>query len=227
MTAYLTPWEEDSLFPATIPDLERPIIAKPRGRRPASVRLKALAPAWLYHHLIITGPTAEIIAFATAARGSGVIPWQIDAAAMEEDVFNLAVSQPVAHRTLTIQGCRILASQFRDRVEARQVRAAAVFGHSSACPFDLHILLPIPESILHQGSMHPSALAWTKRHWGVGDTLRHVVRLFAPRPGRRLPKEHGVLGYGFFTSGDTPHAAIAQLAPRWPTLSLTLQPRPD
>jgi len=36
-----------------------------------------------------------------------------------------------------------------------------------------------------------------------------------------------VIGYGFFTGGDTPHAAIATLAPRWPALRLVLQPRPD
>jgi hypothetical protein len=44
--------------------------------------------------------------------------------------------------------------------------------------------------------------------------------------GRRLPRGHTVIGYGFFTAGDTPQAAIAQLAARWPALRLVLQPRP-
>ena len=47
-------------------------------------------------------------------------------------------------RKLTVEGCRILARQFREKVEARQARAAALVGHSFACPFDLHALLPVP-----------------------------------------------------------------------------------
>jgi hypothetical protein len=35
-----------------------------------------------------------------------------------------------------------------------------------------------------------------------------------------------VIGYGFFTTGDTPHAAISRLAACWPALRLMLQPRP-
>ena len=36
-----------------------------------------------------------------------------------------------------------------------------------------------------------------------------------------------VIGYGFFTHGETPEeAAIAHLATRWPSLRLVLQPRP-
>jgi len=36
-----------------------------------------------------------------------------------------------------------------------------------------------------------------------------------------------VIGYGFFTGGDTPDAAVATLASRWPALRLALHPRPD
>jgi len=32
--------------------------------------------------------------FAAAARGAGVIPWRLDLARIEEDVFNLAAAQP-------------------------------------------------------------------------------------------------------------------------------------
>ena len=93
------------------------------------------------------------------------------------------------------------------------------------CPFDLHRLLPVPDATLRQGPTHPAALAWLREHWGVSDGLRHIVELADPRPGRRLPRGHAVLGYGFFTAGDTPHAAVARLAARWPTLRLVLQPR--
>jgi hypothetical protein len=182
---------------------------------------------WLYHHLTVTGAAAMVADFAATARGSGVIPWHIDTAAIEEDVFNLAASQPVAQRSLDIEGCRILARQFRDRVEARQARAAALVGHSRAFPFDLHTLLPVPNSILQQGPTHPAALAWLRAHWGVSDGLRQVVERPDPRPGRRLPKDHAVVGYGFFTAGETPRAAVAQLTARWRTLGFVLQPRPD
>ncbi len=85
----------------------------------------------------------------------------------------------------------------------------------------------MPDAILRLGPTHPAALAWLVAHWGIDDGPRHVAARPDPRPGRRLPRDHGVIGYGFFTRGGTPHAAIAQLAPRWPALRLTLQPRPD
>ena len=214
---------------------------KPRGRRPARSRQGAApaGPVWLYHHLPVTGPAAATGDFAAAARGPGVTPWRIDGAALEADVFNLAVAQPPERRALDVAGCRILARQFRDRVEARQTRAAALVGRGRtgvasqaredprACPFDLHTLLPVPDAILRRGPTHPAALAWLAAHWGTGDGLRHVAERPDPRPGRRLPRDHAVIGYGFVTGGDTPDAAISALAPRWPALRLTLQPRPD
>ena len=165
-------------------------------------------------------------AFAAAARGSGVVPWQLDGAALEEDVFNLAVAQPPGRRRLSIEGCRILARQFRDRVEARQVRAAALVGRSRACPFDLHVLLPVPDAVLQLGPNHPQAAAWLQENWGTADRLRHVAGRPDARPGRRLPRDHAVIGYGFFTAGNTPRAAVAALAARWPALRFVLQPRP-
>ncbi len=233
---FRTPWEADPP-PAAVAAPLPPVVAdpKPRGRRPAPSRQgpAPARPAWLYHHLTITGPAAAAWDFAAAARGPGVTPWRIDGAVLEEDVFNLAVGQPPARRALDVAGCRILARQFRDRVEARQARAVALVGRgrggaaSQACPFDLHTLLPVPDAILRQGPTHPAALAWLAAHWGVGDGLRHVAARPDPRPGRRLPRDHAVIGYGFFTGGDTPDAAIARLAPRWPALRLALQPRPD
>ena len=150
---------------------------------------------------------------------------------LEEDIFNLAASQPPARRNLTIAGCRILARQFRERVERRQGRAAARVGRGQDCRFDLHALLPVPDAILELGPTHPEALAWLAARWGVTDRLRQVTLLKRPKPGRRLPKGHAVTGYGFFTTGDgsggeTPTVAIATLGARWPSLHLRLQPRP-
>ena len=239
MTAFRAPWDTDPA-PAGAP-LPGPTLApkaKPRGRRPAASRAgPAMAhPAWLYHHLTITGPAGAVEVFAAAARGSGVVPWQLDGTALEEDVFNLAVAQPPSQRRLSIEGCRILARQVRDQVEARQARAAALVGRSPAetrsvcgwaCPFDLHALLPVPDAVLQLGPNHPQASARLQENWGTADKPRHVAGRPDARPGRRLPRDHAVIGYGFFTSGDTPHVAVTQLAARWPTLRFVLQPRPD
>jgi segregation and condensation protein A len=124
------------------------------------------AADWLYHHLTISGPADGLQNFAAAARGSGVTPWQLDFAALEEDVFVRAVAQPASQRTLTVEGCRILARQFRQRVEMRQARASELVGQSFVCPFDLHALRPVPGPILQRGPRHPDAVAWLAAHLG-------------------------------------------------------------
>ena len=164
MTGYRTPWDSPlaRVTPALLPDGAKPQ-TKPRGRRPQAVR-QAVAgagasPGWLYHHLTVSGPAEPLASFVAAARGSGVVPWQHDALSIEEDVFNLAVAVPPARRNLNVEGCRILARQFRTRVEAHQARASALVGASRACPFDLHALVPAPPAILRRGPCDPQALA--------------------------------------------------------------------
>ncbi len=218
--------------PAAPPHAEEPPAKDiPRGRRPRAPLLPAsgvaaATPDWLFHHLTVSGPAEAVAAFAAAARGSGIIPWRLDFAAIEEDVFTQAVSQPAGRRSLSVEGCRILARQFRDTVEAHQARAAARVTDSLACPFDLHKLLPVPDAILLLGPLHPRALAWLAAHWGVGDRLRQVVVRDNATAGRRLPRGYAVISYGFFTAGDTPHAAVTQLAADWPALRLAVRPRP-
>ena len=231
MAAWQYPWDTPAA-PVVIPvlsDASAPL-AKPRGRRPASITRSAsharVTPDWLYHHLTISGPAEAVEDFAAAARGSGIIPWQLDFAGLEEDVFIRAISQPARDRNLTIEGCRILARQFRERVEAHQAQAATLVGDSLACPFDLHQLLPVPAAVLQLGPTHPTALTWLRVHWGLTDRLRQVTAQDKPTTGRRLARHHAVIGYGFFTAGDTPHGAVAQFATRWPTLRFCLVPRP-
>jgi hypothetical protein len=232
MAALRYPWEAEPVpvAPSPLPDPEEPP-RKRRGRR-AAARIHpaspvATTPQWLYHHLTISGPAATVAAFAAAARGAGIIPWQLDFAALEEEVFVRAVAQPASRRNLTIDGCRILARQFRERVEARQARAAALLGRSDACPFDLHMLLPVPAAILQLGPTHPDARMWLTTQWGITDRLRQVVARPQPGIGRRLTKHPTAVGYGFFTDGETPRPAIAQLGARWPALRFVLVPRPD
>ena len=223
------PWDADMTPPEAAPEVapepspeSAPTTTIPRGRRAAP----AAEPGWRCHHLTVSGPAADVASFAGAARGSGVTPWQLDLAALEEVLFNLAAAQPAPPRTLTIDGCRILARQFRARVEARQAKAASLVGCSRACPFDLHALLPVPAAILQLGPTHPTALAWLSAQWGVTDRLRQVAERPRPTTGRRLPGGHAVVGYSFFTADETPHAAVAALGARWPALRLVLRPRP-
>ena len=209
---------------------------KPRGRRPGSA-LRTVAgrqaPDWRCHHLTISGPADTVARFAIAARGSGITPWQLDYAALEDDIFVRAVpslarsiAQPAGRRSLTVAGCRILAGQFRERVEAHQAHAAALVGRSVRCPFDLHALLPVPEAILRLGPCHPDALAWLAAHWGVTDRLRQVAVRDNATAGRRLPRGHTVIGYRFFTHRETPEVAIRAIGAAWPALRVALQLRP-
>ena len=223
---FRTPWDPTPVAPALPPAL--PSRPKRLGRRPTTAPTASVEAAspWLYHHLTISGPAAAVTSFAETARGSGIVPWRLEAARLEEDIFNLAASQPGAIRSLTIAGCRILARQFRDRVEDRTARAAARVGRSRACPFDLHTLLPVPAPILELGLTHPQAQAWLTQHWGLTDSPQQVCERSGATAGRRLPASHTVVGYSFFTAGETPHAAIAQLGSRWPALRFVLRPRP-
>jgi hypothetical protein len=198
---------------------------KPRGRRPSQT-LPTTAPEWRYHHLTVYGLASDLDGFAAAAKGPGVIPWALDGAAIEEDIFNLAVSQPADQRHLSVAGCRILARQFRERVEARQARAVALVGRSLACPFDLQVLLPVPPAILRLGPTDPTARNWLSQHWGTVDHPRQVVERAKPSAGRRLPHDHRVVSYGFFTEGETPLVAVEAISRRWPELHFQLRPRP-
>ena len=173
---------------------------------------------------VLPAPLPEGAKPLTKPRGRR--PQAVRQAVIEEDVFNLAIAVPPTQRNLSVEGCRILARQFRSRVEAHQVRAAALVGASRACPFDLHALLPVPQDVLQRGPCDPQALAWCRTHWGVTDRLRHVALRPGATAGRRLPRGYQVASYGFFTDGETPHAAATQLALRWASLRFVLQPLP-
>jgi len=228
-----TPWDLDPASDVTVSEEVSEPEPKPRGRRPRSASASAAgeapltaAPNWLYHHLAVSGPEAEVAAFAAAARGAGVIPWRADFGRIEEDVFNLAVAQPSSQRRLSVAGCRILARQFRARAAAHHDKAVGLIGRSRACPLDLHVLLPVPPAVLELGAADPAALAWLRAHWGTSERLRHVVVRPRATAGRRLPRGHTVVGYGFFTNGETPHAAMTRLGSHWPALRFMLRPRP-
>lgn len=232
MTAFRTPWDSGPPpAPGSAPDVRKaeddaPAPPKPRGRRPrrGGWATPETAPDFIYCELIVTGPAEAVASFAAAARGPGVTPWALDFDAIEEDIFNLAMAQPPAQRSLTVAGCRVLARQFRARIEARHGQAAVLRSNrSGVCPFDLHNLLPVLPEILRLGPAHPAALAWLRRQWGPPEGLRKIVALETPRPGKRLPADHAVISYGFFSRERPPAAAIATIAATWPALTLRLR----
>jgi len=183
-------------------------------------------PDWLYHHLLVAGAPATVAAFRAAAAGPGLIPWTgpVDQAA--EDWFDLlAAPPPPQHRSLSLDGARILAGQLRDAAEARRQRVLERAAADRSCPFDLHRLLPVPARLLRLGPEHPEARAWLRAHWGTAQALRGVVAL--PMPARRAKTEAGLVRVGFWAADWTPWQALLALRERWPGLSFDLRPLYD
>jgi len=207
--------------------LDAPIpgrLAKPVGgeSRPA------LGPAhtdWLYHPLEIIGRAAQVIAFRQAAAGAGVVPWRLDLDRMEEDFFlRLAAPSPGHARALSLDGARLLAAELRDAVARRHALAVARVGQSSACPFDLHALLPVSAEILQLGPDDPDALAWLWTHWGTTQALRHVSADTEAGRRRSPPSDAAVFVVTFWSADWTPWRALATLRARWPALRLAVTP---
>ena len=74
----------------------------------------------------------------------------------EEDAFHLLVApSPPQQRSLSLAGARVLAGQLRYAAGQRHQAAIARVGRSTACPFALHTLVPVPEPILRLGPEHP------------------------------------------------------------------------
>jgi hypothetical protein len=197
----------------------------PRAGAPPPPRACALAhPDWLYHRLQIIGPAAELSAFRASAAGAGTVPWQLDLDRAEEDLFHLLIA-PRA-RGLSLSGARVLASQLCAAVARRHALALAQVGHSRACPFDLHALIPVPDAILRCGPDDPEALAWLWAHWGTMQTLRHVVEHAAASVALTGRASSGVAVWvvTFWSADWTPWRALAQIAAGWPTLRFDIRP---
>ena len=195
---------------------------------PVAEVLASPHPDWLYHHLRVAGAPAEVAAFRAAAAGAGVIPWAHDVGPAAEDWFHLLAVPPAPQRrSLSLEGCRILAGQLRDAAEARQRRVAERAAASRACPLDLHRLLPIPERLLRLGPDQPETLAWLWAQWGTTQALRGVVELPVPGPGQPRRPDPALVWVGFWSADWTPWRAIQQLRARWPALRLEVWPLYD
>ena len=211
-----------------------PSASKRLGRRPtptATASVEAASP-WLYHHLTISGPAAVVSILCRSRAGIGH--------------RSLGGSRPPASRRtsstsrrhnrarsaqLTIAGCRILARQFRETGPRTALRGPRP-GSAAAAPVP-STSTPCcrcrPQS-WNSGPTHPAGPGLACDRTGASPT----------RPRQVTERPHGakcgaaaaepvkrVVGYSFFTAGETPHAAIrAAWQPRWPALRFVLRPRP-
>jgi hypothetical protein len=213
-----------------------------RARSPGPGRTDRHAPLrlahtdWLYHRLQVTGPAATLVAFRAAAAGAGTVPWQLDLDRMAEDFFHLLVAPPARAgslvpppRSLSLAGARIVADQLCAAVARRQALAAAQIGHSRACPFDLHALVPVPDAVLRRGPDDPIALDWLWTHWGTTQTLRQVAADATEAAVLRtlVPAGQAVWAVRFWSADWTPWRALARIAARWPTLRFATRPSYD
>lgn len=195
------------------------------GRAAVGQPLRLADPDWLHHRLAISGPDEALTAFAASARGAGMIPWSLDLGRMQEDLFLLlAAPAPPRRRSLSLAGARVLARQLAEASAARHEAASARVGRSRACPFDLHVLVPVPPEVLRLGADHPEALAWLWAHWGTTEALRHVA--VEPAPPLRVAPPAGTSSqhYSFWSADWTPWRAIALLRQRWPALCFAVRP---
>ena len=182
---------------------------------------------WLYHHLTVAGPPAEVAAFRAAAAGAGVIPWAHGLAEAAEDWAHMLAAPPPERRTIGLEGARILAGRLRDAAEARMRLVAERSPAVRACPLDLHRLLPVPARLLRLGPAHPDSLAWLWGHWGTTQALRHVLELPVPKRGQAPRRDPGLLRVSFWSADWTPWRAVLALRARWPGLRLEVRPLYD
>jgi len=190
-------------------------------------------PDWLHHRLTISGPPEAAAAFKCAAAGAGVIPWHYDLDRMEEDFFHLLVAAAAAgsvgqpRRQLSIAGARIFARQLRDAVGYSHDVAVRAVGHSRACPFDLHALVPVPAPILAAGPDEPQSLAWLWEHWGTTEALRHVTDDSggaAASEAEPRSADPGRWRSSFWSADWSPWRALHHLGLQWPVLRFQCRP---
>ena len=177
---------------------------------------------WLWNTLTVGGPAERVEAFRAAAAGSGVVPWVLDLAALEEE-FLLPMAAPTdGVRAISLSGAKILARRLRDAAAVNHQAALARLAKDRSCPFDLHRLLPVPPGILAMGPEEGVSREWLRAHWGVTRPLRHAEALPATLDGRK--KRMGQLRVGFWSADWSPWAAVARLRRVWPELSFELRP---
>ncbi len=169
-------------------------------------------PDWLRHTLTISGPTGPVARFQEAARGPGTIPWRLDLDHEEARLLAPMITEGIE--------ARLLARALRDAIEANHHKVLA--GQERGCPFDLHRLVPVPESVLALGNDDPAATSWLRSHWGTTWPLRHV-RILDRNADRRLRRAARFV-IEFWSADWTPWQAITRLRRSWPDLIFDIRP---
>ncbi len=178
-------------------------------------------PDWLYQHLRITGPAAELMALRIAARGPGIIPWLRDHATLEEDLFVLLMrDQQRDGPSLGAASAHTLAGRLRQLVQRQDAQAEAY--DVPLVPFDLQAVLPVPPDLLMAGPDETGADSWLWRHWGTTQALRQVreADIVPPSDGQA----EAVWQLQFWSADWSPWPAMVALARRWPALRFQLRP---
>lgn len=186
-------------------------------------------PDWVFNRLMVSGSEERLRAFRFSARGCGAVPWVIDYHHVEEDLFALLLRQPPQRRSIGIEAARAIAREWRSFLQEGTERVHACAGVSTACPFDLHSLIPVPWTILVKGPDAPDARAWLWENWGTTWTLRHVMEcmvtpaeLQALRSRHVLAPQDLALRYSFWSADWSPWPALLHLRKAWPSLRFSL-----
>jgi hypothetical protein len=207
---------EPSRTPLAVPD--RQLVARGAGQGAEARGVHTPVDTdWLLNRLTVSGPVAEVVRFRAAAQGTSAIPWSLDLDQEEARLLApMASAGPEA---------RALARQLRAVIAARHGRVLARWYEPGACPFDLHRLIPVADSILALGEDDPTAQRWLWAHWGTTRPLRGV-RVREDGGDRRLRRTARVV-FEFRSADWTPWQAIDRLRTDWSKLVFAVQPRYD
>lgn len=171
---------------------------------------------------MVTGPAGEVARFRTAAAGSGVIPWALDLAAIEEE-FLLPMAAPAdGVPAISLPGAKLLARRLREAVALNHQRALSRIDTDRSCPLDMQRLLPVPAALLRLGPEEGASRDWLLTHWGTTRPLRQVEEL--PGTMDRRKKKMAELRVGFWSADWSPWQAVLRLRRNWSELSFVLTP---
>jgi len=177
---------------------------------------------WLRNTLAVSGPAEEVARFTAAAAGAGVIPWELDLAALEEEFLLLMAAPEDGTPAISLAGAKLLVRRLGEAVALNHQRALSRIDTDRSCPLDLHRLLPVPAAILRLGPEEAASRDWLAAHWGTTRPLRHVEALPGKLDGRR--KKMGEFRVGFWSADWSPWQAVLRLRRNWPELSFVLEP---